>query len=186
MTNLLLLPPSAWRVGDGVVSAAFCAPSAGGLAVLAEGWSDPGLARLVHADGMPQPFLPLATAAFVATAAPDGAAFTIEAPAPPQRCRVMFVPRPANSPSLALLAPRAIRSPLRHAIYDLVAGQRRTVAALAAQDLDTALGVVAEMLAAARGAVATQAAIVAVLAHLTCYPLARSPALGAFVAALTE
>ncbi|MEO3474422.1 hypothetical protein AAFN86_21320 [Roseomonas sp. CAU 1739] len=186
MTNLLLLPPAAWQPGDGMVAAGFRAPCAGGLAILAEGWPEPGAARLLSPEGLPQAFLPLADAAFLATVAEDGAAFTIEAPATPRLCRVVFVPRPAASPSLALLAPRSIRSPVRHAAYDLAAGQRRVSAALMVQDLDTALGVAAEMLLSARGAAATQAAIAAVLSHLARYPLARSPALGAFVAALTE
>ena len=58
--------------------------------------------------------------------------------------------------------------------------------ALAEQDLDTALGVAAEMLVSARQAPATRQAAATVLAHLARHPLARSPALGAFVAALTE
>ncbi len=91
-----------------------------------------------------------------------------------------------QSPTLALLAPRAIRSPARRSPHDRAAGAARVAAALAACDLDTALGVVAEMLLADRDGEATRRATADVLAHLVRYPLDRSPALGAFVAALTE
>ena len=186
MTTILLVP-SAWRpAAPGVVTATFSAPQAGGLAILAEGWPDPADARLLPPAGAPIPFLPLAGAAFLATAAEAGAAFAIEAPAPPLQCRVLCLPRPRQSPTLALLAPRAIRSPARRPAYDLDAGQRRIAEALAEQDLDTALGVAAEMLVSARQAPATRQAAATVLAHLARHPLARSPALGAFVAALTE
>ena len=182
----ILLAPSAWRPAAGVVTATFVAPQAGGLAILAEGWPDPAGARLLPHDGAPIPFLPLAGAAFLATAAEAGAAFAIEAPVPPLHCRVLCLPRQRQSPTLALLAPRAIRSPARRPAYDLEAGQRRIADALAKQELDTALGVAAEMLVSARQAAATRHAVAAVLAHLARHPLARSPALGAFVAALTE
>ncbi len=182
----LLLPPPHWHPAAGSVTAEFGAPSTGGFAILAEGWPDPGAARLRAPGNAPTAFLPLGDAAFLASTAKAGATFTITAPAPPLRCRVVFLPRPRQSPTLTLLAPRAIRSPARRAAYDIEAGRGRVVAALAAQELDTALGVVAEMLAAARADAATGQAVAAVLAHLARYPLARSPALGAFVAALTE
>ena len=182
----LLLPPSHWRAAAGAVTAEFRVPSTGGFTILAEGWPDPGAARLLPSTGAPTAFRPLGDAAFLAGAAETGATFAITAPAPPLHCRVVFLPRPRQSPTLALLAPRAIRAPARRAAYDLEAGRARVVAALAAQELDTALGVVAEMLAVARADAATGQAVAAVLAHLARYPLARSPALGAFVAALTE
>ena len=185
MTNLLL-PPSAWLPGAGVVTATFTVPQSGGVAIRAEGWAEPIKARLLPAEGTPSAFLPLGEGAFAATTAETGATFTIEAPTPPRRCQVFFLPRPEGSPTLALLAPRAIRRPARRAAYDLHAGRGRVSTALAAQELDTALGVVAEMLVVARSAEATRGAVMAVLAHLARYPLARSPSLGAFVAALTE
>lgn len=186
MTDVLLLPPMAWHSGAGIVTVSFHAPCAGGLAILAEGWSQPDAARLVSSGGTPQTFLPLAEGAFLATATEDGAVFTIEAPVAPMRCRVVFVRPPASSPTFALLAPRALRRPRRPASYDPVAGQGRVVAALAVHDLDTALGVAAEMLVATPRAGQTLAAVATVLAHLARFPLSRSPALGAFVAALTE
>jgi hypothetical protein len=183
----LLLPPAAWRVTDGIAAASFRAPGAGGVAVLALGWPEASAARLLSPDAPPQPFRVLGDVAFAAVAAvAEGAAVTIEAPAPPLECRVVFVPRPAASPSLALLAPRAIRAPRHPAPHDLDAARSRLDMALAAQEIDTALGVVAEMLVVARAAGATRQAVLDVLAHLARYPLARSPALGAFVAALTE
>jgi hypothetical protein len=186
MTTRLSIPASAWRATAGGVAADVATPGAGGLAILAEGWADPGAARLAPAGGGAIAFLALADAAFVATIAGHGGGFTIEAPSPPLRCALRFIPRPAGSPTLALLAPRAIRSPAHGPAYDVDAGHDRVVAALAAQQLDTALGIAAELLAASRSAAATRAAVLAVLAHLARYPLARSPSLGAFVAALTE
>ena len=142
--------------------------------------------RLVPPTGAATAFLALADSAVAAVVAEAGGRFTIEAPAPPLRCHVRFLARPLTSPTLALLAPRAIRSPARRAAYDIEAGRDRVIAALAAQQLDTALGIAAELLATARSAPATQGAVAAVLGHLARYPLARSPSLGAFVAALTE
>ena len=91
-----------------------------------------------------------------------------------------------HSPTLALMAPRALRSPARRQPYDLAAGRERVAGALAAFELETALGAVAEMLVVAPRDALTQAAVAAVLDHLARHPLSRSPALGAFVAALTE
>jgi hypothetical protein len=186
MTDILFLPPSAWRAGPGHAVAAFAMPRAGAVAIRAEGWAEPATARLLPDEGAPIAFLSLQDAAFATAIVTRGTAFTIEAPSPPLRCRIVLTPSAGVSPTLALLAPRAIRSPARRAAYDLDAGRRRVDAALAAQDLDTALAVVAEMLVAARGAAATQAAVAGVLAHLARHPLCRSASLGAFVAALTE
>lgn len=186
MTARHAIPPSAWRAAPDGVEAEFVAPGAGGVAIRAEGWADPGAARLVPAQGVAISFLALADCAFLALTAEAGARFTIEAPSAPRRCDLRLLARPATSPTLALFAPRAIRSPARRPAYDLDAGRERVTVALAAQELDAALGVAAEMLAAARSAAATQGAVAAVLGHLARYPLARSPSLGAFVAALTE
>ncbi|MBR0651828.1 hypothetical protein GXW78_19315 [Roseomonas terrae] len=186
MTGLLVLPPASWRPAAAGVAATFRPPVTGGFAVIAAGWPEPGDARLIASDAPPTPFRPFAAAAFCAATAEEGAVFTIEAPAPPSQCRVLFVPRPHNSPSLALLAPRAVRSPAHGHAYDLDAGRARVGTSLAAQEIDTALGIAAEMLLAARDAEATRQAVIAILAHLARYPLARSPALGAFAAALVE
>jgi hypothetical protein len=59
-------------------------------------------------------------------------------------------------------------------------------AALAAGDLDGALGQLADMLAAARDAPETLAATADLLAHLARHPFCRSPRLGALAAALTD
>lgn len=186
MNARLTIPASAWRPVASGVAAELAAPGAGGLAIRAEGWAAPGAARLVPAQGSAMAFLALGDEAFAATVTEAGAGFTIEAPVPPLRCEIRFLPRPATSPSLALFAPKAIRSPARRPAYDLDAARERVATALAGQELDVALGVAAEMLAASRSAAATHSAVAAVLAHLARYPLARSPSLGAFVAALTE
>ncbi|GGJ11527.1 hypothetical protein [Neoroseomonas lacus] len=186
MTARHSIPASAWRAATEGFVVEIAAPGAGGLAILAEGWADPGAVRLVPAQGAAIAFLALSDSAFVAVTAERGTRFTIEAPSRPLSCQVRFLAHPATSPSLALFAPRAIRSPARRPAYDLEAGRERVTASLAAQELDAALGVAAEMLAAARSAAATRGAVTAVLGHLARYPLARSPSLGAFVAALTE
>ena len=64
----LLLPPSHWRAAAGAVTAEFRVPSTGGFAILAEGWPDPGAARLLPSTGAPTAFRPLGDAAFLAGA----------------------------------------------------------------------------------------------------------------------
>ena len=186
MTHLLNLPPSAWRDTATGAAADFTAPVTGGVAIHAVGWVEPGAARLVPATGAPIDFRPLGDNAFVATTATMAEAFVIEAPVAPQRCQLVFLAPPSTSPTLSLLAPRAIRRPAHRQAYDLDAGRRRVASALSEQELDTALGVATEMLVVSRVAATTRAAVLDVLAHLARYPLSRSPSLGAFVAALTE
>lgn len=146
----------------------------------------PGAWRAVP-GGVPLPFVPLGEGAFVAAVLEGpGARCVLEAPAPPARCRVTVVPRPAASPSLALLAPRALRRPPRRHTEGPAEALARITAALAAGELDAALAAAAGMLLAAREAPATREGVAAILAHLAHHPLRRSPSLGAFVAALTE
>ncbi|MBW6398617.1 hypothetical protein KPL78_12200 [Roseomonas sp. HJA6] len=180
MTRILDLP---WRAAPQGVVATILAPGAGAVAITAEGWADATAAHLLPDR---RAFVALPGAAFLAVETVPGVSITIAAPAAPHRARAVFQPRFAASPALALLAPRAIRAPLRRPAYALAAGQARIDAALAAQALDTALGVAAEMLLAARDAPETHQAVAALLVHCARHPLARSPALGAFVAALTE
>ncbi len=173
-----------WRPGPGGgVRGTLLLPTAGTVTVTAEGWDDPAAAHLLPGG---RAFVPIADAAFIAVEAEAGEVLTFAAPSAPRRSHAAFHPRAVASPSLALLAPRAIRAPARRPAYDLAAARARIEAALAAQAHDTALGVTAEMLLAARGAAETRAAVAVVLAHCARYPLARTPALGAFVAALTE
>lgn len=180
MTRLLDL---AWRPDPDGVVATILAPGAGAVAITAEGWSDPAAAHLLP-EG--RAFVPIAGAAFLVAETERGQSLTVAAPIAPFHARAIFQPRFAASPALTLFAPRAIRAPHRRPRYDLAAGQARIDAALAAQAIDTALGVAAEMLLAAREAPETRQAVAALLAHCARHPLARSPALGAFVAALIE
>lgn len=189
MTATLLLPPEAWRArpAGGVAAEFALPPGGGGVAIAAAGWADPAAARLLPPAGAPLPFLPLGEGAFLAAVLEGpGSPCVLEAPAPPTRCRVTLAPRPAASPALALLAPRALRRGPRPQAADPAAGPARITAALAAGDLDAALAAAAEMLLTAREAPATREAVAAILSHLAHHPLRRSPALGAFVAALTE
>ena len=173
-----------WRPAPGGgVLATLLAPAAGAVAVTVEGWDDPAAAHLLPGG---RAFVPLAGGAFIVAETATGEVLTFAAPAAPRHSHAVFHPRFAASPSLALLAPRALRAPARRVAYDLAAARARIEAALAAPALDTALGVAAEMLLAARGAPETRAGVTAVLAHCARYPLDRTPALGAFVAALTE
>lgn len=182
------LPPAAWQPSAaGGYAAGFVASCAGGIAVEAAGWPVPDAARLVPPEGPPVHFLPAGAGGFAALpAVAAGARLVLQAAQPPARCRVVMVPHPAPSPSLALLAPRALLVPRRSQGCNLPALAARITAALAAHNLDAALATAAEMLAAARERPETQAAIAAILAHLARHPLCRSPALGAFVAALME
>jgi hypothetical protein len=182
------LPPAAWQPSAaGGYAAGFVASCTGGIAVEAAGWPVPDAARLVPPEGPPVHFLPAGAGGFAALpAVAAGARLVLQAPQPPARCRIAMVPHPAPSPSLALLAPRALLVPPRAPGPDLAALSARVAAALAAQALDPALAAAAEMLAAGRGRPETAAAIAAILAHLARHPLCRSPALGAFVAALME
>lgn len=115
-----------------------------------------------------------------------GRAFHAAGTPTPPRCRIATLPHPTPSPSLALLAPRALLTTSRALAFDSAAATTRITTALVAQNLDAALAAAAEMLAAARERPETQAAIAAILGHLARHPLCRSPALGAFVAALME
>ncbi len=187
-TRLMDLSAAAWLpCAAGGTAAAFVAPCAGGIAIEATGWPVPDAARLLPPDGPPLHFLPAGAGGFLAVlSSAAGARFTLQAPQPPARCRIATVPQPATSPSLALLAPRALLVPPRAPGFDAAAATARIAAALAEQDLDAALATAAGMLAAARERPETQAAIAAILGHLARHPLCRSPALGAFVAALME
>ena len=187
MSGLILLSPAAWLpAAAGGFAAGFDLPGPGGLAIEAAGWAHPAAARLLPPEGAPVHFVAVPGGGFLAAQVAAGGRCTVQAPVPPSRCRVLLVPRPAASPSLALLAPRAVHRPSRPAPFDLAAARARIAAALGRQDLDAALGAAAEMLVAARQHPATQVAAAAVLDHLARHPLCRSPALGAFVAALTE
>ena len=173
-----------WQHDPAGVRASIAAPGAGAFAITAEDWPGSAAARLQPGD---RSFVPLVGGgAFLAAEASPGTLLTIVAPQAPGRLRVVFHPHLPVSPALALMAPRALRAPGRAKAYDLAAGRARIDAALEAGSVDTALGVAAEMLLSARHAAATRAAILRLLAHCARYPLARSPALGAFVAALTE
>jgi len=180
VTRILDLP---WRAAPEGVVATILVPAAGAVAITAEGWDDPATALLLPDR---RAFVAIPGAAFLAAETEAGASLTIAAPVAPRSARAVFQPRFAVSPALSLLAPRAIRVPLRRPVYDLGAGRTRIDAALAVQALDTALGVAAEMLLVARDAPETHQAVAAILTHCARHPLARSPALGAFVAALTE
>jgi hypothetical protein len=182
------LPPEAWRPAPGGgVAAEVSLHGAGGVAVMATGWADPAAARLLPPAGAPLPFAPLGEGAFLAAVLEgEGGHCLLEAPAPPAECRVRVLPRPAASSSLALLAPRALRRPPRQSGQDAAEAAARITAALAEGRLEAALAAAAELLLTAREAPATREAVAAILAHLAHHPLRRSPALGAFVAALMD
>lgn len=182
------LPAAAWLPSAaGGYAASFVTASAGGIAIEAAGWPVPDAARLLPPEGPPAHFLAAGAGGFLAVlSSAAGARFTLQAPQPPARCRIATLPHPTPSPSLALLAPRALLTPSRALAFDSAAATTRITTALVAQNLDAALAAAAEMLAAARERPETQAAIAAILGHLARHPLCRSPALGAFVAALME
>lgn len=186
MSRVLILPSAAWmpQPGGGY-AAGFAAPATGRLAVWAEGLH-PEEASLVPRVGRDLPFVRLGETAIAIGEAEAGDVFRLQGLTPARRCVVLSLPEPRHSPVLDAFLPRAIARPVRRPAPDLAAARARMDTALAEQDLGTALAALADLLILAREEPVTRAATAALLAHLARHPLCRSPALGAFAAALTE
>ncbi|WP_137124809.1 hypothetical protein [Roseomonas sp. HF4] len=186
MSRALVLSAAAWRrAGEGAWTAGAALPAAGRLAVWAEGWA-PAPGAALAAGGAPAPFAMLGATAFAVPQGVPGAVLLLRAAAPPPACRVLLPAAAHHSPTLDGVWPRAVARPAAPAAPDLAAARALMAAALAAGDIDGALGQLADMLAAARRAPETLAAAAALLAHLACHPFCRSPRLGALAAALTD
>jgi hypothetical protein len=181
----LLLPAAAWRPdGAGAWASGCDVPVAGRVVAWAEGW--PAAGALLRAGEAEALFVLLGGTAFAMLEAASGAALVLRAPAPPPACRVVLPVATRHSPTLDGMWPRAIARPAAPPAPGPAARRTLLEAALAAGDLDGALGQMADMLAAARGAPETLDAARLLLGHLARHPFRRSPRLGALAAALTE